>query len=235
MKIQGSVALVTGANRGLGAAFAQGLLAAGASKVYAAARDPATVTQPGVIPVRLDVTRPDHIEMLARELTDVNLLVNNAGIAEMGPILTPSSVEALRRQLETNAFGPLLMTQAFAAILAAHPGSAVVNVLSALSWFTLPSISGSYSASKSAAWALSNAMRQELAAQGTALLAVHAAYIDTDLTRGVAAPKLAPQDVVRLTLAALEAGLPELFADDTTRSVHAGLTSQPPMYVGIGG
>ena len=234
MKIQGSVALVTGANRGLGAAFAQGLLAAGASKVYAAARDPATITQPGVIPVRLDLTRPDQVESLARELTDVNLLVNNAGIAEMGPILAPGSIEALRRQLETNAFGPLLMTQAFAPTLAAHWGSAVVNVLSALSWFTLPSISGGYSASKSAAWALSNAMRQELTAQGTALLSVHAAYINTDLARGVAAPKLEPEDVVRQTLAALEAGASELFADDTTRSVHAGLTTQPPMYVGMG-
>jgi len=234
MKIQGSVALVTGANRGLGAAFAQGLLAAGASKVYAAARDPATVTQPGVIPVRLDVTRPDQVEQLARELTDVTLLVNNAGIAEMGPILAPQSIEALRRQLETNAFGPLRVTQAFAPILAAHLGSAVVNVLSVLAWLTLPSVSGSYSASKSAAWALSNAMRQELAAQGTALLAVHAAYIDTDLVRGVAAPKISPEDVVRQTIAALEAGAPEVFADETTRHVHAGLTAQPPLYVGSG-
>ncbi|HEV6967112.1 SDR family oxidoreductase [Roseateles sp.] len=234
MKIQGSVALVTGANRGLGAAFVEGLLAAGASKVYAAARTPATVTVPGVIPVLLDVTRPDQIERVASELTDVNLLVNNAGIGEMGPILAPSSVEALRRQLETNAFGPLLLTQAFASTLASNQNSAVVNVLSALTWFTLPSASGAYSASKAAAWALSNALRQELSSQGTSLVAVHAGYIDTDLVRGIAAPKIAPAEVVRQTLAALEAGAPEVFADDTARHVHAGLTTKPPMYVGMG-
>src|SRR5512146_2072421 len=107
MKIKGSVALVTGANRGLGASFARGLLAAGAAKVYAAARDPAAVTTSGVVPVRLDVTQPEQVAALARELKDVTLLVNNAGIAEFGPLLAPGAIDALRRQLETNAIGAL--------------------------------------------------------------------------------------------------------------------------------
>lgn len=233
MKIQGSIALVTGANRGLGAAFARELLAAGAAKVYAAARDPSTITEPGVVPVRLDVTRPDQIEALARELGDVNLLVNNAGIGGTGPVLAPESIDLLHQQFETNAVGPLRMTQAFAPILAARSGSAVINVISLLSWATLPGLTGSYSASKAAAWALSNAMRQELKAQGTEVLSLHVGPMDTDMVRGMPGPKISPDEVARLTIAALEAEQSELLADDLTRSVHAGLTSVPPMYLGM--
>jgi NAD(P)-dependent dehydrogenase (short-subunit alcohol dehydrogenase family) len=234
MKIEGSVALVTGANRGLGAAFARGLLAAGAAKVYAAARHPAAVTLAGVVPVRLDVTQPEHIAAIARELTDVTLLVNNAGIGESGPLLTPRAIEALQRLFETNAVGPLRMVQAFAPVLAAHGGGAVVNVLSVLSWLTLAGTSGAYSASKAAAWALSNGLRQELTPQGTELLSVHVAFIDTDMVRHIPGPKMAPDEVVRLTIAALEAGQSELLADATTRNVHAGLVANPPVYVGTG-
>jgi NAD(P)-dependent dehydrogenase (short-subunit alcohol dehydrogenase family) len=233
MKIEGSIALVTGANRGLGTAFARGLLAAGAAKVYAAARNPDTVTLAGVVLVRLDVTQPEDVAALARELTDVTLLVNNAGIAELGSLLDPPAVDALHRQFETNAVGPLRLAQAFAPVLANNGGGAVVNVLSVLSWLTLPG-SGGYSASKAAGWALSNALRQELRAQGTELLAVHAGLIDTDMARGAPGPKIAPEDVVRQTIAALEAGQPELLADDTTRNVHAGLVAEPPVYVEAG-
>lgn len=231
MKIEGTVALVTGANRGLGAAFARGLLAAGAAKVYAAARDPAAVTLPGVVAVRLDVTRPEHVAALARELTDVTLLVNNAGIGEFGPLLAPDAIDALHRQFETNAVGPLRLVQAFAPVLADNGGGAVVNVLSVLSWLTMPG-SGGYSASKSAGWALSNALRQELKAQRTELLAVHAAFIDTDMARSAPGPKIAPDDVVRQAIAALEAGQPELLADATTRGVRRGLAAESPVYLG---
>lgn len=233
MKIQGSIALVTGANRGLGAAFARGLLAAGAAKVYAAARDPSTVTLPGVVPVRLDVTRPEQIYKLAGELPDLTLLVNNAGIVEFGPLLAPNAIDALQRQFETNAVGPLRLAQAFAPALARNGGGAIVNVLSVLSWLTMPG-TGGYSASKAAGWALSNALRQELKAQHTQMLAVHAAFIDTDMARGVRGDKIAPDDVVRQTIAALEAGQSELLADPTTDNVHAGLVAQPPVYIGTG-
>ncbi|ABK09962.1 MULTISPECIES: SDR family oxidoreductase [Burkholderia] len=233
MKIQGSVALVTGANRGLGAAFTRALLTAGAAKVYAAAREASTVTASGVVPVRLDVTRADQVEALARELGDVSLLVNNAGIGGSGAVLAPSSIDMLRQQFETNAVGPLRMAQAFAPILAASGSSAMINVISALSWATLPGITGSYSASKAAAWALSNAMRQELSAQGTEVLSLHVAFMDTDMARGVPGPKASPDEVARMALAALEAGHSELLADEVTRSVHAGLTAVPPMYLGM--
>lgn len=134
MKVQGSVALVTGANRGLGAAFTRALLASGAAKVYAAARDPSAVTESGVVPVRLDVTRSDQMEALASELGDVNLRVNNAGIGWSGPVLASSSIDMLHQQFETNAVGPLRMAQAFAPILAACSSSAVINVISALGY-----------------------------------------------------------------------------------------------------
>jgi NAD(P)-dependent dehydrogenase (short-subunit alcohol dehydrogenase family) len=232
MKIQDSIALVTGANRGLGAAFARGLLAAGAAKVYAAARDPASVTLPGVVPVALDVTQPEQVAALARDLKDVTLLVNNAGIFEGGPLLAPGSIGALQRQFETNAVGPLRLVQAFAPVLAAHGGGAVINVLSVLSWLTLAGVSGAYSASKAAGWALSNALRQELRLQHTELLSVHAAFIDTDMARGSPGPKLTPDEVVSRALAALQAGQPELLADAVSRHVHAGLVAEPRVYVG---
>lgn len=233
MKIKDSVALVTGANRGLGAAFVRALLAAGAGKVYAAARDPGTITEPGVIPVRLDVTRPDQIEALAQELGDVNLLINNAGTGGSGPVLDTAALDLLQSQFETNTIGPLRMAQAFAPLLAEHAQSAVINVISALSWATLPGITGTYSASKAAAWALSNAMRQELKAQGTGVLSLHVAFMDTDMARGVPGDKASPDDIARMTLAALEDGQSELLADDVTRSVHAGLTANPPVYLGM--
>ena len=235
MKIKDTVALVTGANRGLGAAFARALLSAGARKVYAAARDPLTVTQPGVIPVRLDVTRPEEVEALARELGDANLVVNNAGIGGSGSILAPTAIETLRSQFETNAVGPLRLTQAFAPILATHDSSAVINVISALSWVTLTGVTGSYSASKAAAWALSNAMRQELKAQRTEVLSLHVAFMDTDMARGVPGDKASPDDIAQMTLAALEDGQSEILADEVTQSVHAGLTANPPMYLGMFG
>jgi NAD(P)-dependent dehydrogenase (short-subunit alcohol dehydrogenase family) len=233
MKIKGSIALVTGANRGLGAAFTRALLAAGAAKVYAAARDPSSITQAGVVPVKLDVTQPEQVAAVAHELSDLTLLVNNAGIAEHGPLLNPASLDSLRRQFETNAVAPLRLVQAFAPALAANGGGGVINILSVLSWLTFPT-SGSYSASKASAWALGNALRTELKAQGTDLLAVHSALIDTDMARGLPGDKLSPDDLAQRALAALEAGQAQFLADPTTRGVHAGLSAEPPVYIGTG-
>lgn len=234
MKIEGSIALVTGANRGLGAAFVRALLAGGAAKVYAAARNPASVTQAGVVPVELDVTRPEQVAALARDLRDVTLVVNNAGVFEPGPLLAPNAAEALLRQMQTNAIGPLRVVQAFAPVLAANGGGAVVNMLSVLSWLTLANVSGTYSASKAAAWALSNALRQELKGQGTELLSVHAAFIDTDMASGVQMPKTSPDDVARIAFDALQAGQSEVLVDDITRQVRAGFGATPAVYLGTG-
>jgi NAD(P)-dependent dehydrogenase (short-subunit alcohol dehydrogenase family) len=230
MKLQDSVALVTGANRGLGLAFTRALLAAGARKIYAAARDPASIKQPGVQAVKLDVTKPAEVEALARELGDVTLLVNNAGITRGSSFLAPGGVESLRDELETNLFGPLLLARAFAPILAKNGGGAIVNVLSVLSWVTIPS-SSTYSATKSAAWSLTNGLRNELGGQGTQLLGLHVGYMDTDMVRDVVAPKSRPEDVVRQTLEALETGKSEILADDVSRQIKQNLSAEPGVYL----
>lgn len=230
MKIKDSVALVTGANRGLGLAFTKALLAGGARKVYAAARDPASVKQAGVQPIRLDVTQAEQVEAAARELGDVNLLINNAGIIRGSGFLTPDGLEATRAEFETNFFGPLLTARAFAPILARNGGGAIVNVLSVLSWVSL-STSSSYSASKAAAWSLSNGLRNELRGQGTEVLSLHVGFMDTDMVRNVAAPKAQPDDVVKQVLAALEDGKSEILADDVSRRIKQNLSAEPGIYL----
>ena len=231
MKIKNSVVLVTGANRGLGLVFARELLAAGAKKVYAAARDPAAITLPGVEAIRLDVTSADDIAAAVAACGDLTLLVNNAGIARGSPFLAPGSAAAARAELETNYFGPLALSQALAPALAANGGGAIVNVLSVLSWLNLTG-AATYSASKSAAWSLTNGLRQELRGQGTQVLGLHVGFMDTDMARSIDAPKADPVDVVRQTLAALEAGREEVLADELSRQVRQGLAAPRGVYLG---
>src|SRR6516164_6173643 len=165
MKIRDSVAFVTGANRGLGLGFVEELIAAGARKVYAAARDPESITLAGATPVGLDVTKPESVAAAARAFTDVNLLINNAGICLWTGFLSPNSIDVARAEMETNYFGPLLVSRAFAPILKRNGGGAIVNVLSSLSWISIPN-AGTYCASKSAVWALTNWLRAGLREQG---------------------------------------------------------------------
>ncbi|HEY4463552.1 MAG TPA: SDR family oxidoreductase [Streptosporangiaceae bacterium] len=223
MRIQDSVALVTGASRGLGQVFAQGLADRGARTVYAAARDPATVavTGPNVVPVALDVTDAGRVAQVARECPDVSLLINNAGIMERSPLLEAPAMDAARLEMETNYFGTLAMCRAFAPVLAANGGGAVVNMLSVVSWFTNP-VNGSYCASKAAAWAMTNGVRIELAPQGTLVVAVHAGFVDTEMAARIAGPddrKISPADVARQVFDAVEAGQIEVLADARTRRV----------------
>jgi len=231
MKIENAVALVTGANRGIGLAFAQELLARGASKVYAGVRNPATVTQSGVQALQLDITKPDDVAAAAALASDVTLVINNAGIAEPGGFLAPDSEEVARRLFETNFFAMLRMSKAFAPILKAHGGGALLNVLSVSSWVSRGELAV-YSASKSAAWSLTNALRNELAAQKTQVLGLHMAYVDTDLTREIEAPKSSPGEIVRRALDGLESDLDEVLADDLTVQVRQGMTAaRPSLYL----
>jgi NAD(P)-dependent dehydrogenase (short-subunit alcohol dehydrogenase family) len=228
MKIEGSVALVTGANRGLGLAFVRALLEAGAAKVYAAARDPSLVTLG--TPLRLDITDRNSVTAAARAAGDVNLLINNAAVLNARPFLADDAEAAVRAALETNLFGTLSMARAFAPVLAANGGGALVNMLSVLSWLNLPQV-GAYGASKAAAWALTNGLRNELREQGTQVVGVHAAFIDTDMASFVKAPKSSPDLVAEQVLIALEHGKEEVLVDEVTRNVKRGLSAEPASYV----
>jgi NAD(P)-dependent dehydrogenase (short-subunit alcohol dehydrogenase family) len=230
MKLDNATVLVTGANRGIGLAFAREALARGARKVYAGARDPATVTLAGLEAIHLDVTRPEDVAAAAQRCSDVTLLINNAGIATFGGFLADGSIEAARAQLETNYFGPLRLSVAFAPVLARHGGGAILNVLSIASWISSPMLAV-YGSTKSAAWSLTNGLRHELRAQGTQVLGMHMGFVDTDLTRGIDMAKSTPEEVVRRALDALEGGAEEVLADDITRQVKQGLSAHPGVYL----
>jgi len=223
MKIQGAAALVTGANRGLGAAIAQALLDSGA-KVYGAARDTATITNPNVVPVQLDVTNADDVANAARACGDVSIVVNNAGILRSSASLASGAIDAARAELETNFFGPMRIAQAFTPVLHDNGGGALVNMLSVLSFVSAPQ-GATYCASKAAAWSLTNALRIELRRQGTLVVAVHAGYIDTDMAVGVDAEKVSPQSVASQIVAALEAGAEEVLADPISEMVKGALSN----------
>ncbi|MDN3921919.1 SDR family oxidoreductase [Roseateles violae] len=230
MKLDNATVLITGANRGLGLVFAREALARGARKVYAAARDPAQLTLPGVVPLKLDVTRPEDIAAAARAAGDLTLLINNAGIASLGGFLNEDSAAAAQQMLDTNFFGPMRLAQAFAPVLGANGGGAILNVLSVASWINGPLL-GAYGASKSAAWALTNGLRIELKAQGTQVLGLHAGFIDTDLTRGIELPKSSPEAIVKAAFDGLEAGASEVLADEISRAVHKSLSAEPAVYL----
>ncbi len=222
MRIDGAVALVTGAGRGLGRVFARELVSRGATTVYGAARDPASVTEPGVTPVALDITDPDRVAEIARQCADVSLLVNNAGVMRASTFIDAPDLAAARLEMETNYFGTLGMCRAFAPVLAANGGGAIVNMLSVASFYTNP-LDASYGASKAAAWSLTNGIRVELAHHGTLVVAVHAAFIDTDMAAGIDAPKISPESVARQAFDAVQAGQVEVLADDRSRFVKASL------------
>jgi len=226
--IEGAVALVTGANRGLGAAFVRGLLDAGAARVYAAARSPETITidDARVTPVRLDVKDAASIAAAAEDCGDVTLLVNNAGVAFGARLLGAASTDAAREEMEVNYFGTLNVVRAFAPVLAGNGGGAVVNVLSIASRVNLPTI-GSYSASKAASLSMTQGIRAELAGQGTHVLAVMPGFIDTDMAAGVAQPKIAPAEAVAATLRALAAGEEEVYPGEQAAVIAAALASDP--------
>src|ERR1700721_1963610 len=222
MKIDGSVALVTGANRGLGQVYARQLVSRGAAKVYGAARHPAAVTEPGVTPIALDITDPGRVAQVAGECPDVSLLVNNAGVLQYSTFLGAPNLDAARLEMETNYFGTLSMCRAFAPVLGRNGGGAIVNILSVTSFYTTP-FDASYGASKAAAWSMTNGVRVELHHQGTLVVAVHASFIDTEMAALASGPKDSPESVVGQSLDAVATGQIEVLADERTRFVKASL------------
>jgi NAD(P)-dependent dehydrogenase (short-subunit alcohol dehydrogenase family) len=215
-------ALVTGANRGLGRQLAAELVSRGA-KVYAAARRPETVDLPGVVPIQLDITDPASVRAAAAIAGDVTVLVNNAGVSTQADLLT-GPIEDIRLEMDTHYFGTLNVSREFVPIIEKNGGGAVLNVLSVLAWYHPPT-SGAYSAAKAAAWALTDALRTELAPKGISVSALHVGYMDTDMVSYIPAEqKLDPALVAKQAIDGLLAGQPEILADDLTRRVKAGLS-----------
>ncbi|MEW2497902.1 SDR family oxidoreductase [Streptomyces nodosus] len=226
MDITGSVALVTGANRGIGRAFARALLDHGAAKVYAAARDPESVTDAGVTPLRLDITDPGEIAAAVAAADDVTVVINNAGVGGWGTTLLEGDLDGARQAMEVNFFGTWAVSRAFAPVLARNGGGALVNMLSVASWAARPGWAG-YAASKAAEWSLTNALREGLREQGTLVVAVHAGFVDTELSAWTDAPKITAAEVAEQTMRALAEGRGEVLADDRTREVKSAL-GRPP-------
>jgi len=232
MKLDNAVVLVTGANRGIGLEFARQALALGARKVYAGARDPAKVDLPGVVPVRLDITDLAQARDVAAACPDVTLVINNAGIASDDNLLDAESIDAIARMMETNVYGMLRVSQAFAPVLAANGGGAFLNVLSVASWITTPALAA-YAVTKSAAWSVTNGVRIALKDQATQVLGLHVGFVDTELTRGMDLPKLAPPKVVARAYAALEEGKSEVLIDGLSQAVKHGLSQDPGVYLDV--
>lgn len=232
MKIEGSVVLVTGANRGIGAEWVRQLRARGAGKIYAAARNVGSVAAAdGVVPIALDVTNESQVHAAAAQAADVQIVVNNAGIAFRQP-LVGGDLRKIRDEFEVNVFGPVYVAEAFAPVLKANGGGAIVNALSTVSWFSFPGMAG-YSATKAAAWSLTDALRLELADQGTLVLALHEGPVTTPMGDNFPIDKIEPGQVVTAALDGLEAGASEVIVDDVTRFVKSTLTDDPSRYAAI--
>lgn len=221
IEIKGATALITGANRGIGAALVDALIAAGAAKVYAAMRSPVPAADPRIVPIALDVTDDARVAEVAAQAGDVQILINNAGLMQPKPLLAVRSDEEMR----VNYFGVLAMAQAFTPVLARNGGGAIVNILSILSRVNAPTV-GAYSASKAAAWSLTQWLRGALAAQRTLVIGVMPGLVDTDMTSGVAAPKLAPDEVAAAVIDALRSGTEDVYPGSAAE-IAAALQRDP--------
>lgn len=225
MQIHDSVALVTGARRGIGAEWVRQLQERGAHKIYAAVRDGSQQTIPGAELLHLDVTNPASIARAAARASDLTLLINNAGL-DAHTRLTDGDLAAVRNELEVNFFGPLNAVRAFAPILGANGGGAIVNTLSALAWFAYDG-EGGYAAAKAAAWSLTDSVRLELRSQNTQVSSVVMGAVDTDMSAHYDGPKVGPHDVVEAALNGVEAGNFEILVDDTAKYAKTSLSVDP--------
>lgn len=228
MKIEGSIALVTGANRGLGAAIVTSLLEAGAAKVYAAARDERSVAASGprVVPLRLDTTRPEQIAAATKAAGDVTLLVNNAGVLNAYNVLTASAAD-FDADFRTNVHGTLNMIRAFIPVLQRAPdGATIVNILSLAALASVPAMGG-YAASKAAAYSMTQALRSELRAKRIDILAALPGPVDTDMVRALQLPKASPADTAKGVLAGIARGEEDIFPDAMAQQMGALWTRSP--------
>ena len=231
MDVSGATVFITGANRGLGLAFAREARRRGATKIYAGMRNTSGFDELGVVPVRIDVTDPASISAAAELAADTTLLVNNAGIAALidGPLAADVEAQS-HRMFDTNYYGVVRVTQTFEPILSARPQAGIINVLSDIVWLPRPNLTP-YAASKAAAWSYTNQLRFHLRERGIQVLGLHVGFVDTDLTSGIDVPKASPEEVVQRTYDALAAGKSEIMADAGTATLKSTLAAEVPGYI----
>lgn len=229
--LKDAIAVVTGANRGIGRALVEALLERGARKIYAAGRDMAALDaiaaldRERVVALKLDLLDPSQIREAAARTGAIDLLVNNAGVAAFGSILN-GSPELVERDMQTNYFGTLNVIRAFAPQIEQSGGGAIVNLLSVVALANMP-VLGGYSASKAASWSMTQAIRAELGKRNISVHAVFPGPVDTDMAKDFDLPKTSPQHVARAVLDGVEAGLEDITPDPMSRDVHGAWLKDP--------
>lgn len=236
MKMENSIALVTGSNRGIGRALVTALVKRGAKKVYAGMRDVDAFNKSDpqflenfkgkVEPVSLDITKKNQVDSAVEKAYDINLLINNAGIANYSGFIAADDLASARQEMEVNYFATLAMIRGFAPVLRENGGGAIVNILSVASLVNFP-ILGSYSASKAALFSLTQGVRAELAAQGTTVTGVFPGPIDTDMAKDFDMEKEPPEKIAQGTLDAIENDEEDVFIDQMAVQFQKDFLSDP--------
>jgi len=232
MKIKGTVALVTGANRGLGLSFVEALIEFGAAKIYATARDPEALSPlvgkypDQVTPLALDVTRQDQVDAAVINAPDVTLLINNAGALVQRGLIEANDLSGLELEMAVNVYGVARMCQGFAPVIEANGGGAIANMLSNASMVNFPAF-GTYSASKAAAMSLTDCLRYEVLERGIEVFGVYAGFIDTDMIDNISGEKTSPSEIANNTLRGIEAGDVDIDTDHKVKNTRQELRNDP--------
>ncbi|GAB4382198.1 MAG: SDR family oxidoreductase [Elainellaceae cyanobacterium] len=232
MQVQGAIALVTGANGGIGQYYIQGLQAAGATRIYAGARNPdslkdiATTDPDRIIPIPLDITDEASVKAASEAYSDVNLLINNAGVGFNQRLVADINFDKARSEIEVNYLGMLRMCLAFAPVLKANGGGAIVNMLTILAKVNFP-LNASYCASKAAALLATQGIRAELASQKTLVVGVMPGTVDTKMSKDFPPPKVAPEEVVRAALQAVIDEVEDVYPGEQAQEMQAQLLQDP--------
>jgi NAD(P)-dependent dehydrogenase (short-subunit alcohol dehydrogenase family) len=226
--VKDRIVLVTGANRGIGKSIVEEFLRAGARKIYAAARNPELLDVltaahgDRIVPLRIDLNDPDSITAAAQKATDVEIVINNAGMANVANPLASNAVAALQEEMKVNVYGLMRMAQAFAPVLKKNGGGAFAQLNSIASMKCFSDFA-TYSASKAASYSITQALREILQAQGTRVVSVHPGPIATDMANGLGIGEIAePTELVpQAIIAALASGDFHAFPDTMAKQVGA--------------